>query len=301
MLSGNKKHINMLANIDNYLGDHEGKMAPVLTFLGVSAVPFLIYALFLMRYVKFRYVLVFGVAWTARWALYILGEEPKKKLQYRRERENVYKTADQLIHVSHVADDGLIEYNNGNVAYILVGYILDYVDDVSLTLDLQNFLKQLRGYSYDIYSQMVIGEYRLEDDINKLKVYTDKEAIKDRMLFYQEQDEYCSQNSECFRICIEVKGSKYDWVAMRKTLDHLVNSEAAYCWRYLHIATPEDDTDVFSRDLCLDVNVNDMLVEKYKSDEYYGSKVLFYGEKIPKQYQQKKNTSNVAQRRMRVR
>lgn len=293
-----KRKINVLANIDNYLGEHEGKLAPVLIFLCISAAPFLIYAFIFQRLIPLKYVIIFEVLWSARWALYIFGDEKKKKIQYRKERKNVYKTADKIIRVSHVADDGLIEYSDGSIAYVLVGYLLDYIDDDSMTIDIENFLKQLRGYSYDIYSQMVIDEYRLQDDISSLQVYEDTDAVSDRMLFYQEQDEYCNRNSECFRICIEVKGAKYNWKGLRQMLEHLVNSEVAYCWKEIRIATPEDDTDIFSRDLCLDVDITEMLVEKYKTDEYFGSKVLFYGNKVPNEYVKKRSTSNLEERRV---
>lgn len=298
MQGGGKRNINVLANIDNYLGEHDGKMAPVLIFLCISATPFLIYALMFQRVIPLKYVIIFEILWTVRWAVYIFGDEKKKKQQYRKERENVYKTADQVIRVSHIADDGLIEYSDGSITYILVGYLLDYIDDDSMTIDVENFLKQLRGYSYDIYSQMVIDEYRLQDDISSLQVYEDTNAVGDRMLFYQEQDEYCSKNSECFRVCIAVKGAKYSWKDLHQVLEHLVNSEVAYCWKEIHIATPEDDTDIFSRDLCLDVNVTEMLVEKYKTDEYYGSKVMFYGTKVPDEYKKKRTISNLEERRV---
>lgn len=303
MLNRSKRTINVLANIDNYLGEHEGKVGPMLMFLGISAGPFLLYVFILQTLIPFKVMLVFEILWTARWGLRILGNEKQKLAQYRKEREGVYKTADQIIRVSNVTKDGLIEYSNGKIAYMLVGYILDYIDDDSMTIDLENFLKQLRGYEYDIYSQMVVSEYRLQDDIEKLQVY-DAAMVRERMLFYQEQDEYCSRNSEAFRICILVKGSKYAWKDLKIMLDRLVHSESAYCWKSIAIAGADEVngaasvTDVFSRDLCMDVDVTEMLVEKYKSDEFYGSKVLFYGDEIPEEYRQKRDNVNLNLRRV---
>ena len=298
MLNGNKRYINVLANIDNYMGEHEGRLAPFLTFLGISAAPFLLYAFLLQGIVPLKYVLIFEVLWAARFGLLILGGENKKLAQYRRERENVYKTAENLIHVSNLSADGLLEYSNGRIAYILTGYILDYADDESMNIDLQNFLKQLRGNIYHIYSHMVVDEYRLQDDIDKLQVYEDAEFIRERMLLYQEQDEYCTANSEAFKVSIVVTGSKYEWKTLRTKLERLCGSEYSYCWHDLHICDSAGVTDVLSRDLCMDVNIPNMLVEKYKSDEFYGSKVLFYGDKIPEEYKKHKDEANVKSRRV---
>lgn len=304
MLGEDKRTINILSNIDNYLGEHEGRLGPMLIFLGVSAGPFLLYVFMLQVFIPFKIMLVFEVLWTARWGLYILGDEKQKLAQYRKEREGIYKTADQLIHVSNVTTEGLIEYNNGRVAYMLVGYLLDYIDDDSMTIDVENFLKQLRGYEYDIYSQMVVDEFRLQDEIGKLQTYSEPLMVKERMLFYQEQDEYCSQHTEAYRVCILVKGSRYAWKAMRAMLERLVHSEAAYCWKQISIADSDGlnslagVTDIFSRDLCLGVDIQGMLVEKYKSDEFYGSKVLFYGDKIPEEYRKAKNNVNLRSRRV---
>lgn len=304
MLDGGKRTINILSNIDNYLGEHEGRLAPVLIFLGISAAPVLLYIFVLQALMPFKVILVFEILWAARFALYILGGEKQKLAQYRKERQGVYKTADQIIRVSQVTKDGLIEYSNGSIAYMLVGYIIDYVDDDSMTLDFESFLKQLRGYEYDIYSQMVVDEYRLQDDIDKLQVYENKQFLRERMLFYQEQDEYCSHNAEAYRICILVKGSKYAWKELRTLLERAIHSECAVCWQSIAIAEGDgvsgaaSVTDIFSRDLCLDVDINDMLIEKYKSDEFYGSKVLFYGDDIPEEYRQQKESANLNARRV---
>lgn len=112
-----KKTINVLSNIDHFMGEHEGRVGPVLVFLGISAAPALLYIFMLQAVVPFRPMLVFEMLWTARMALYILGDEKRKIAQYRREREGVYKTADSMVRVSSVTKDGLIEYSDGGVAY----------------------------------------------------------------------------------------------------------------------------------------------------------------------------------------
>lgn len=299
MQGEDKRTINVLANISNYLAEHEGKNTPWLMFLGVSATPFLIYAFVLQSLIPLKYMLIFEVLWSLRWALYFLGNEPKLLKQYRAERQGIYKTADNLIHCDLV-QNGLIEYNNGQVAYVLSGYLVDYMNEDALTIDFQNFLKQLRGYQYDILGHLDIDEDRLQDNIEELSVYKDKEMIKERMLMYQEQDEYCTKNSEAYRISIVVKTSKYNWKVLYETLKRLISSEFAYCWKEIKICNKEQANDVMSRDLCLNINITNMLVEKYKTDEFYGSKVLFYGDEIPEEFKEKKESPNIHSRRITI-
>ena len=57
----------------------------------------------------------------------------------------MYATANDMVRVAQIFDDGLIEYINGHVSYILTGYCMTYMDDVSFTLDFEEFLKQWRA------------------------------------------------------------------------------------------------------------------------------------------------------------
>ena len=297
MRERDKRFINMLANIDNYLGRHEGRLGPILIYLAVAASPFLVYAVALQRFVPLKFAIIFEIPWCIRFAFLILGKENKKLEQYRKERKGIYKTASNLVKCN-VLDDGLVEYMNGRIAYMITGYTQDYVDNDSFTIDLEKFLKQLRGYSYDILSHLVIEEDRMQDRVENLQVYVDTEMVQERMQFYQEQDDYCRDNAEAYKITIVIKTSKYDWKVLREKLEKLVNSEHAYCWKSLRFCTKEECEDVLSRDLCLDVDLVEMLTEKYKSDDFYGSKVLYYGEEVPDKYKAKRELPNLQNRRV---
>jgi len=297
-MSGSKKTINMLMNIDNYLGEHEGRLVPIILFLAISAAPFLLYAVMLQGVIPFKFMILFEVVWTARVGLYILGDENNKLEQYKLKRQNVYATADQIIRVSNINEDGLIEYSNGRIAYIISGYLLDYIDEESLSIDFQAFLQQLRGYEYDILNHMVVDEYRLQNNCSGISTYKDAQVLRERMIFYQAQDEYCAKNSEAFRISFLIKGSKYDWKNMKTKLEELVGSEFAYCWKEITVCDREQVCDIMSRDLCLDVDIYGMLVYKYKNEEYYGSEVLFYGDNVPEKYKVKRDRSSLQKRRV---
>lgn len=298
MQGESKRTINMLMNVNNYFGEHEKRLMPLIVFLLISAAPVLLYTFVLQFYISLKVLCVFEVLWIARMALFILGKENEKLVQFEIEQNSIYATADSLIQISNVNPDGLIEYTTGQVAYIISGYFMDYVDEESLNIDIQNFLRQLRGYDYDIYSHMVIDEYRCQNHFEGLKVYTEKEAVQQRMLFYQDQDEYASRNSEAFRISILVKGSRYAWKTMKVFLEKLVCSEYAECWKEIELCDEEMVNDIMSRDICMDVDVFDMLVRKYNNNNYEGSKVLFYGDNVPEEYRQHSESVGLSKRRV---
>lgn len=312
MFSRNKEKINMLMNINNYFGEHQGRLAPILMFLLATAAPFLLYTVTISRFVKLRYMLIFEVFWAIRMALFFLGHENQKLAQYKKdagydigneekEDNNVYESANDLVRVSNVSDDGLIEYVDGRIAYIVSGYLMSYMDDVPCTQDFEVFIRQFRGYDYDIFCQMVADEYRLQDSLEKMRVYKDRDVMYERMQFYQCQDEFCKKNTKLYRICIVIKASKYDWKILRDKLRALVASEYANVFFSVELCDKRGVNDVMSRDICANIDLYKMLVEKYKNDEFYESEVLFYGDEVPDEYKPKRDKVNLQNRRVVIR
>ena len=106
----NKENMNTLLNIDSVFGEYEGRVLPVIITIALAGVPLLAW-LFLLQGtpIKFIWVVIFDVFWSARWALIILGKEKEKMLFYDQQRADEYKSADELIHINHIHEDGLIE------------------------------------------------------------------------------------------------------------------------------------------------------------------------------------------------
>ena len=125
-----KENINTLLNIDSVFGEYEGHVLPIILTIGLAALPLLAW-LFLLQgtFIKLWWVIVFDLLWTGRWALIILGKEKQKMQFYEQQKVDEYKSSDELVHANHVHDDGLIEYDNGQVAYIVSGYLKGYLTD----------------------------------------------------------------------------------------------------------------------------------------------------------------------------
>ena len=132
--------INVLMNIDSYYGEHTGRMGPIIKFLLFASAPLLVYVFFLIGLVPFKWILVFEVPFALRMALRILGREDEKFKVYMAAREDEYANADDVIQITRIQDDGLIEYENGTVAYVISAFTTTYFDENELNADLEKFV-----------------------------------------------------------------------------------------------------------------------------------------------------------------
>lgn len=293
-----KETINMLAPIDNIFGTHEGRLGPVLKFLIVSIIPILIYIFFLQFIVPFKLVVFIEVLWTARMALYILGKEPEKYARYKVAKDDKYADAYSLIKIAHQYENCMIEYQNGKMAVLLTGFTATYFDDNVFANDLEKFLEQLNDFEVDTYCHMFVNEFSLQNNSEELKVYTDKDFMAERMNIYKEQDDYVEKRSKLYRYSFMVKASQYDWKKLIIAMNNLIESSVSNVFQDLHIASRDEFSDIASRDLGTYLSIEDMLRHKYINDEYDGSRVLWYGDKVPKEYCVKEEVDDVSKRRV---
>lgn len=295
----NKDRMNTLLNIDSVFGEYEGHVLPVIITIGLVALPLLVW-LFLLQgtFIKFWYVLVFDLFWGLRWALIILGKESEKTRFYLQQKGDEYKSADELVHIQHIHEDGLIEYDNGTVAYVLSGYPKGYLTDDKLSVDLENFMNELDNWNWDMFLHNTVDELLCEEGLPNLKRYTDKDVIRERIDFYSYQDEWSRDHTALYRISFLVYCPKYNWKRLKSHMDELVSSELALMFNEIKILSYDDVIDLLNRDMCGFVDIARMLTKKFDNDEYYQSKVLWYDDKIPEEVKKEKDTSSLDERRV---
>lgn len=85
---------------------------------------------------------------------------------------------------------------------------------------------------------------------------------------------------------------------MKEYLASLIESDAADVFKFIAVCNRREAEDIISRDLCLDFNLENMLVKKYKNNEYEGSKVIYYGEDVPDIYKKKVDDPGMEHRRV---
>src|SRR5690606_5317703 len=111
--------------------------------------------------------------------------------------------------------------------------------------------------------------------------YEDKDILKERLEFYNYQANYTNENSKLYRINFVVRSYKNKWSSLKQDLTVLVSSEYMQCFDKARICNKQEVIDVNSRDITLYVDLAEMLRTKHSSENYFGSKILYFGDKVP--------------------
>lgn len=294
----NKDLMNTLLNVNSYFGEHQSPMAPMLIFFGMAAIPLMGWLFILQMWIPFKWFLIPWALWCGRWALKTFGKEDQKLVQYRQQKADAYKQADDLIHVSHIHKDGLIEYSNGIVGYIITGFPKGFLNDAALSVAFEDFFNELDMWNWDMYLQNVTDELLCKRELPKCGAYTDKQVISDRIDFYSYQDSYSRENTALYRYNFLVLARKNDFKKLRSHLDELVKSDLCKCFSEIDICDRNTLDSVVDRDMCAFINLKNMLVRKYENSEFYGSQALWFDNEIPEQFKKNKETSSINERRV---
>lgn len=294
-----KEYINTLLNVDSVFGEYEGRTMPIIITIVLAALPLLVW-LFLLQgtIIRLWHVIVADVPWSIWWASIFIGKGREKMRFYEQQKHDEYKSADEIVHVQYIHDDGLIEYDNGKVGYLITCYSKGYITDDKLSVDMEAFMTELDMWNWDMYLHNTVDEILCEDELPNLKRYEDKQVIKERIDFYAYQDEWSRTHSGLYRITFLVTSAKYDWKKMRTHLTELCSSELALMFNECKLCGYDDVSELFDRDMCGFVNIEKMLMSKFDNEQYHGSRVLWYDEEIPQELVPEQDKSDMEQRRV---
>lgn len=275
-----KDKINILLNPDNFYGKFTGGLGRLLLFSVVVAIPFLLYTLLLVRFFAIKYFLFVYIPFFIDMLLRIVGREDERIKSYIKQKNDEYANAKELIKIPIIHEDGMVEYQNGFICYIIQAYSFSYFDDNSYSKDLEVFLDKLFAeYNVDIYGHLVVGELNNDqNNLEKLSVYKDESFLKERLNFYKYQDKFTNDNSKLYRLNFVVESYKNNWGKLKDYVINVVNSENVSCFDCVKVCNKEEANDVVSRDITLYVDIGEMLRAKYDNDNYFGSKILYFGE-----------------------
>lgn len=276
-----KDKINVLLNPDNFYGKSNANTKRVLIFLASVSIPFIIYSVAIMPFIPLRFFLPLFLVYTIRMAMVILGREKERVESYIKQLRDQYSSAKNLMNIYDPHEDGVIEYQNGTICYILKCYTFSYMSDNKFSLDVEKFLTKMYSlYNADIYIHLVLDELGFkQEDYEKLNVYENHELLKERLEFYKYTNSYSNDNSMLYCINIVVKSYKSNWGKFKQDIDALVNSDMARCFASIKVCNREEAVDVISRDLTLFVDLHEMLQNKHDSNDYADSAILFFGDK----------------------
>ena len=295
----NKETINTMLNIDNVFGDYEGRALPVIITLLVAAVPPIVWVFFFTKLLPLWPFLIFDAFLTLRVGLILIGKEKEKMAFYLEQRTDVYKSARDLIHIKMVTDEGLIEYDNGTVGMIITGYLRDYLTDDKLSVDIETYMNELdvNGWSWDLYLHNTVDDIKCQDDLPKLKRYTDNDVIRERIDFYEYQDKWHEEHTGLYRISFLVSTPRYNWKKLQLSLTELLSSSLAEVFNEVRLCNKEEIVELFSRDIFGYVDLENMLLQKYDNTQYNDSRVLWYDDDMPEEFKKEQHNEDLSERR----
>ena len=84
---------------------------------------------------------------------------------------------------------------------------------------------------------------------------------------------------------------------MKQHLNEVVSSQLAQCFNELTLCTKADMNDLINRDLCSYIDLIKMITQKYENADYGKAQVLWYDDKVPKKFKEKKPKVDMKKRR----
>ena len=282
-MSGQKRNteegkVSMLLDIDNFYGESEGRLGPLIKFLIIGVSPALIWAYFgfIIPYWLFMPIWIFYVI---RVALITLGREKERLAQFRKTVHDDYASIYELLNIKTIHPDGCIEYTNGMVAYAIVAANGTTYDTLQRSKSIRDFLSLLGNeFDLDVYIQNITELRSLEDRYNNVKLFTDEAAAKDFIDIIDHNRQVVYSQSLLMRIVFVIKGRKGYWTEIRDNCKMACYSAAARSFKDVHIALRDEIQDILNTDIRGVVDLDNLLQRKYATHEYFGSRVLYFGE-----------------------
>lgn len=272
-----------LIDIDNYFGTSSKRLMPVILMGVALCVPCFIYAQFLITIVPIKIFLVFLSIWVFRWGLIILGEEPKRLDQYKRQIAEIYSSAKELMMIKEIHSDGLIEYMNGTIKYLIV---VENGSELDPEVVSERFYLLLLGisskYIPDIYIQNIVGESTLENRYKGLNLNTSSKAAKDYIKIIDFNIQLENDFSVLTRTVLAVKGRRHDFLEMKELILGEINAANVNIFKDIYLADRKEAMEIISRDLLMNINFGELNRDKYKTEDYKGCKVLAFDKKAVK-------------------
>ncbi len=273
------EYISMLLDIDHYYGESEGRLGPTLKFLIIGLGPILIWTYFGFPLPVWLFWPA-EVIWLVRVGLITLGREKERLIQYRRQLNDDFSSSEELLRIKTVHDDGCVEYINGRVTYFIVAANGTSYDPIARSKMLREFFAQFqRDFDIDIYVQNLTELKSLEERYAHVKLFTDEDAAKDFIDIIDHNREIVYSGSRLSRLVIGVKATRSYWTEVRDSCKQAVYSGAAKAFKDVHMATREEVLDIINTDVRTYVDVDGILQKKYATHNYFGSKVLYFGDK----------------------
>lgn len=269
-----KETINMLADIDHFYGQSEGRLMPWLLTLGMSGFPVVIYFYYFYGFVP---LWVFAIPWvffTMRAVMIIPGREKERKKNFYKIKNDLYtSTADQS-NVKTIHEDGCIEFLNGEICYCIQTYNGTIMDDIAWTQKVTGFIEKVKDFDHDIAIHNIEETSTLEERYKNIKVFKESSYAQDYIDIIDHNRKLVIVSTMLLRTTFIVRSTKLHYTELRNTVQEAISLQNAKAFKIIKVADKKEAEELCSRDIGGYINSSELLERKYFTGTYYGSKVI---------------------------
>ena len=275
--------VGMLLDPDNFNGEHEGRMGPLIKFLVIACAPALIYAYFFLGKLPLWLVIPVYVIYVIRVAMLTLGREKERVIQYKKQLNDEFASTYDLVQIKTLHPDGCCEYVGNKVAYFIVSTNKTSYDSIVWSQEVTQFLKLLTAeYDVDIYVQNITEVKALEERYSGVKLFVDQSVAKDFIDIIDHNRSQVYSNSLLTKTIYVVRGPRSEWENIKKCCNNAIHSVAARVFKNVYIANDIEVNEILSRDINGLINLPELMQNKYCTHEHYGSKVIAFDDEAVK-------------------
>jgi hypothetical protein len=266
--------INPLLDIDTFTGKKSTSMKPALIFFGVVGTPTVFYFARLFGIVPIWVFITFITILSFITALYTFGRQTARVYYYKRQIHDVYASVYDMMDIEEVFKDGMIKFNKGKIAYMIVCENKEVEDPLQRAQRIKVLHNSIGAfYDFDIRVYNVSKEDSLYSRYEGTKLFGDNEIKKEFMKIIDFNRSLIKNNSlltMTVYIIFDDLSSQEDLYAFSHAL---CKRAEASVYKNMYVADQEQVIKVLSIDTDTYVSIEDMITEKYSGQEYFGSKV----------------------------
>jgi len=225
--------IGMLLDIEHLYGEHEGRLAPILTtILLCLAAP-----LFYVYFGAFEIIPVWLFAPVAIIiAIYVIllipGRQNYRLRMYRRRLHDEYMASADLVRIRRIREDGLTEFPNSKICYAVCCYNGTVEDDLTRTKELRKFLNALLGeYQFDTYILNVNTTEPLRQYYAKTHMFGKNDAGRNFVRIIDNTVNMTSAESKVQCTVYIIYAPLSEWKMLKTQIDSAISSPSAKCFK----------------------------------------------------------------------
>lgn len=274
-----KPVIGMLLDIVNLYAEHEGRLAPWMYVLCFGLGPVIIYVYFsLWLVIPVWLFAIADVYLIIRLIMKFPGREKHRIEIYKRQLNDKYVPAADLMNVKVIHPDGCIEFVNGTILYLVNTFNGTVDNEVQRSIQLRKLLDMMTlNREYDIYVVNVNDSQTLRDYYNKVNTFQRNTSAKNFIKMIDHTIKLTKETSMVQCTIFAIRGNKSEWKDIKHQIDTAVESRVARCYKTIYrVKDPEEIGAIFNRDCDSVVNIEELMRKKYATEEYASSKVLAY-------------------------